>query len=153
MPVLLRSEVKPRPVTLAWLKKTATALLGHAGRKHCELSILLVDDSRMTELNTTYRGINRPTNVLSFPMAEDPSLAAPQLLGDIVISLDTASREALDCGKTLEDYLCVLLVHGLVHLLGYDHERGEEEAAEMTAREKELLQKLGAAKGLAPLSE
>ena len=153
MPVLLRSEVKPLPVTLAWLKKTATALLRHADRKHCELSILLVDDSRMTELNTTYRGINKPTNVLSFPMADDPSSPAPQLLGDIVISLDTAARESLACSMTLEDYICILLVHGLVHLLGYDHELGADDAEEMTAREKELLQKLSGAKVLAPLSE
>jgi rRNA maturation RNase YbeY len=153
MPVLLRSEVKPSPITLAWLKKTATALLRHAGRNQCELSILMVDDSRMAALNTTYRGIGKPTNVLSFPMADDPSSPAPQLLGDIVISLDTAEREALACSMTLEDYIAVLLVHGLVHLLGYDHERGEDEAAEMTAREKELLQKLDDAKVLAPLSE
>jgi len=153
VPVLLRSEVSPPPVPLAWLKKTATALLGHAGRKHCELSILLVDDSRMTELNTTFRGIGRPTNVLSFPMTASPPSAAPQLLGDIVISVTTAAREALDCGRTLEDYLCVLLVHGLVHLLGYDHERGEDDAAMMSAMEKELLLKLTGTKGLAPLTE
>jgi len=153
MPVLLRSEVTPPPVPLAWLKKTATALLGQAGRKHCELSILLVDDSRMAELNTTYRGISKPTNVLSFPMADDPSSPAPQLLGDIVISIDTAAREAVDCGRTLEDYFCVLLVHGLVHLLGYDHERGDDDAAMMTAMEKELLHTLNNVKGLAPLAE
>jgi probable rRNA maturation factor len=153
MPILLRSEVKPPPVTVAWLKKTATALLRHAGKKHCELSILLVGDSRMTELNTTYRGISNPTNVLSFPMADDFSSPAPQLLGDIVISADTAAREALDYGRTLEDHICALLVHGLVHLLGYDHERGADDAAMMTAIEKELLLKLNDAKVLAPLAE
>ena len=153
MPVLLRSEVKHPPVTLAWLKKTATVLLRHADKKHCELSILLVDDSRMTELNATYRGISRPTNVLSFPMDDDPSSPARQLLGDIVISADTAAREALDSNRTLEDHLCALLVHGLVHLLGYDHERGEDDAAMMTAMEKELLLKLNEAKVLAPLAE
>lgn len=152
MPVLLRSDVKPLPVTPAWLKKTATALLRHAGRKHCELSILLVDDSRMTELNTTYRGIGKATNVLSFPMADLPPSAGPQLLGDIVISTETAAREAEEAGQTLEEHLCVLLVHGLVHLLGYDHERGEDDAAIMTAMEKELLLQLNATKGLAPLS-
>lgn len=153
MPVLLRSEVKPSPVTPAWLKKTATTLLRHAGKKHCELSILLVDDSRMTELNTNYRGINKPTNVLSFPMTDDFPSSTPQLLGDIVISFDTAAREALDLGRTLEDHLCVLLVHGLVHLLGYDHERGEDDAAMMAAMEKKLLLQLNNAKVLAPLDE
>ncbi|MEW6520309.1 MAG: rRNA maturation RNase YbeY [Thermodesulfobacteriota bacterium] len=153
MPVLLRSEIKHLPVTPAWMKKTAAALLRHAGRKHCELSILLVDDSRMTELNSTYRGLAGPTNVLSFPMAAEPVATAPQLLGDIVISVETAAREAADCGRSVEDYLCILLVHGLVHLLGYDHERGADDAAAMTAMEKELLCKISAAKVLAPLSE
>ena len=153
MPVLLRSEVDALPVALPWLKKIATSLLHHAERKHWELSILLVDDSRMTELNSTYRGITGPTNVLSFPMADESAANGPQLLGDIVISVDTAMREAGDCDRTMEEYLCILLVHGLVHLLGYDHERGEEDAAAMTAKEQELLLQVSEAKKLAPLSE
>ena len=153
MPVLLRSEVSPLPVPIAWLKKTATALLRHADRKECELSILLVDDSRMTELNSNYRGIAGATNVLSFPMDDEPATAGPQLLGDIVISVDTAAREAADCDSSMEDYLCILLVHGLVHLLGYDHERGKDDAAAMTTKEQELLQKISDAKVLAPLAK
>lgn len=151
MAVLLRSEVRPSPVSLPQLKKTAAALLRHAGRKQCELSILLVDDRRMTELNSSFRGKNKPTNVLSFPMAGDAAWPGPPLLGDIVISLDTAAREAEEAGTTLADRITVLLVHGLVHLLGHDHERGPEEAAAMAALEKDLLQLL-CAKDLAPLS-
>jgi rRNA maturation RNase YbeY len=133
------------------LRKIAAALLRHAGRTECELSILLVDDRRMTELNTAFRGKNSPTNVLSFPMVDDPAWPGPPLLGDIVISLDTAAREAMAAGTTLLDRLTVLLVHGLVHLLGHDHERGPDEAAAMTALEENLLRLLGA-KDLAPLS-
>jgi rRNA maturation RNase YbeY len=151
MPVLLRSEVRPSPVSLPQLKKIAAALLRHAGKKQCELSILLVDDRRMTELNTAFRDKNKPTNVLSFPMAGDEEWPGPQLLGDIVISLDTAAREAEAAGIPLVDHLTVLLVHGLVHLLGHDHERGPEAAAAMNAMEKELL-RLHATKNLAPLS-
>ncbi len=156
MPVLLRSEVNPRPRTLARLKKTANTLLESAALADYELSILLVDDNRMMELNSTYRGINKPTNVLSFPIAEeivdDPSSPLPKMLGDIVISLDTAAREASENGSILEDYLSILLVHGFVHLLGYDHERGEEDALRMTDREKELLRKLNEGSTLSTLS-
>lgn len=153
MPVLLRSEVRPAPVPLATLRKIATALLRHAGKQQCELSILFVNDTRMTELNRTYRSKNTPTNVLSFPMLDATALPGPQLLGDIVISLDTAAREAAGGGISLSDHLRVLLVHGLVHLLGYDHERGPEEAAAMLAMEKDFLARFDDAHNLAPLSK
>lgn len=156
MPVLLRSEVNPQPVTLARLKETANALLASKALSNYELSILLVDDDRMMGLNSTYRGVDKTTNVLSFPIAEamvdDPSSPLPKMLGDIVISLDTAAREAAENGFVLEDYLTILLVHGFVHLLGYDHERGEEDALIMTNQEKELLKKLNDGNTLSPLS-
>ncbi len=152
MSVLLRSDVDPSPFPLEKLENTAVELLRLAGYAESELSILLVDDKKMTELNTSYRGKNKTTNVLSFPMLDDEISVGPQLLGDIVISLDTAAREAASADKNLFDHVTVLLVHGLVHLLGYDHERGDAEAKKMTARETELLEKLFQGKGPAPLS-
>ncbi len=151
MPVLLRSEVEPLSFSLDSLENTARELLHLAGHTESELSILLVDDEKITELNNAYRGKNRATNVLSFPLLDDAP--GPQMLGDIVISVATAAREAKSQGKTVTDHLTVLLVHGFVHLLGCDHELGEEEAREMAAKERKLLQKLLGTQKISPLSE
>lgn len=151
MPVLLRSEVDSLPFPLDTLKNTAETLLSLAGHGESELSILLVDDAHIRQLNTTYRGKNTATNVLSFPLFDDD--AGLKMLGDIVISVDTAVREAKTQGKILTDYLSVLLVHGFIHLLGFDHELGEEQAREMRKKENDLLQKISATKELRALSE
>lgn len=110
------------------------------------VSLLLVDDTEMSRLNSQYRGKTGPTNVLSFPFADgaDESLAGLpiQELGDIIISLDTALREAIEFGQTPHFRLSWLIAHGLLHLLGYDHERSEEDAVEMYDMEQELLRRL-----------
>jgi pyridoxine 5-phosphate synthase len=110
------------------------------------LSILLVDDAEMTRLNGHYRNKNAPTNVLSFPFAEgaDPSLFSLPIkeLGDIIISVDTADTEAKAAGQSLGSRLNWLLTHGLLHLLGYDHEQSADEAARMLAKEEELISRL-----------
>lgn len=94
----------------------------------------------MRTLNRRYRGIDRPTDVLSFSLAEGKALAAPvRLLGDIVISVPVAARQAKREGHTLEREIERLLVHGILHLAGYDHERGVREALRMQARERRLL--------------
>ena len=107
------------------------------------LSILLVDDEEMTAMNSRYRGKNVPTNVLSFPFLDgaDASLSALPVkeLGDIVISIDTAQREAVAYRQTLSTRIIWLLTHGLLHLMGYDHERSAEDAALMEEKEAELL--------------
>ena len=153
MTVLLQSEVDLPSSLLKDLEQRAITLLAHAGKKESELSILLVDDQKMTELNSSFRGKDKTTNVLSFPMLDDDDVpAGPQMLGDIVISVNTAEKEARACGSSLSDYLVVLLVHGLVHLLGFDHEQGEKAAKAMAAMEKEFLQQLFHEKELSPLS-
>ncbi|MCD6388759.1 MAG: pyridoxine 5'-phosphate synthase [Desulfobulbaceae bacterium] len=106
-----------------------------------ELSILLVKDSRMAELNEAYRHKAKPTNVLSFPMSDEQS-AEDGLLGDIVISVDTARREAQQNKITLHSRVTKLLIHGLVHLLGYDHERSEKDYLLMEEKEKILSDQL-----------
>lgn len=107
--------------------------------KPVEVSIVLTDDEDMHELNRDYRGKDKPTDVLSFPQLEGEPFGiqdGPVALGDIVISVDTARRQAVERGRTLEDELDLLVAHGMLHLLGYDDET-EEGAAEM--REHELL--------------
>jgi probable rRNA maturation factor len=142
MAVLLQSEVDSLSFDLDHIKQTAEKLLGLVNHAESELSILLVDDTRMTELNSIYRHKDTPTNVLSFPMHDDNIHPEAILLGDIVISIDTAIRESTEKYIPLENYLTILQVHGLTHLLGYDHERGEQEALEMASFEKKLLEKL-----------
>jgi probable rRNA maturation factor len=108
-----------------------------------ELSILIVDDDQMAELNETYLGRSGPTNVMAFPMREGPFADInSNLLGDVVISLDTACREAEAEGIKIEERLEQLLVHGILHLSGFDHENSEEDAQAMREKEEELLKLL-----------
>ena len=94
----------------------------------------------MEKLNETYRGINKPTNVLAFPMQEGQfSDITPGLLGDVVISLETAEKEAITAGISLEERTSQLLIHGILHLLGFDHEMGDKEADAMEKKSLELL--------------
>lgn len=110
------------------------------GCDHCELSLVLTDDPDIQHLNRTYRGKDRPTNVLSFPMQEGEfSNVTPGLLGDVVISVDTAQREAAQAGISLDERMSQLLVHGILHLVGFDHETGDEEAGQMEAKSLELI--------------
>lgn len=118
-----------------------------------ELSLVLCDDAHIQSLNKEWRGVDAPTDVLSFELEdddeedEDAGLVSPEMpinvLGDVVISLDTAARQASERRYTLLDESRVLLVHGVLHLLGYDHEEGEEEAAEMAAAEQHIMKALG----------
>jgi pyridoxine 5-phosphate synthase len=145
MPVLYRNECSrllPRVNDLLVLR-TAELLLGISGIPDAELSILLVDDPRIAELNSSWRRKSGPTNVLAFSLTEgDDAPMALNLLGDIVISVETAAREAEMERVSLHSRLQVLLVHGFLHLLGYDHERSEPEAERMFNRERELGQEL-----------
>lgn len=105
-----------------------------------ELSILLVDDNEIAELNETYRGRKGPTNVLAFSMREGAfGNIAPGLLGDVVISMDTVAREALELGVEAGFRFDQLLIHGILHLFGFDHETNEDDATAMEAKEAELM--------------
>jgi probable rRNA maturation factor len=119
------------------------ALAGRAGR--LIVGIVLSDDAAQQELNRTYRGKDVPTNVLSFsladPVASRPA-GAPILLGDVILAFETVVREAAAQHKPLPDHLRHLVVHGVLHLLGFDHET-EADAAVMEAREVEILTGLG----------
>lgn len=143
MAVLIRSDIEgPLPVVLERLKTTAHRLLQFCHHQNSELSILLVSDLQMQGLNRQYRKRDKPTNVLSFPLQEKHAVHDGVMLGDVVISLDTAAREAEEQKTTIWKHTVHLLVHGLVHLLGYDHERSPGDAMEMENLEKFFLEKL-----------
>jgi probable rRNA maturation factor len=105
-----------------------------------EVSLLFCDDAAIRELNRQFRGQDKPTNVLSFPGPD--SLETSVFLGDIAIAFDTVAREALEQRKPLEQHCRHMIVHGFLHLLGYDHE-DDEEAEAMEAMEIRILQRLG----------
>lgn len=141
MPIYITDETADKCLNISLINKTAGQLLKLCKLPDSELSILLVGDPRMAELNEAYRHKAKPTNVLSFPMS-DEQFAEDGLLGDIVISVDTACREARQNQITLHSRVTKLLIHGLVHLLGYDHERSEKDYLLMEEKEKILSAQL-----------
>ena len=106
-----------------------------------EISLLICDDARIQALNKEYREKDYATDVLSFPMSDDP-FNEGGMLGDIVISVDTARRQAGEADIALEREVSFLFIHGLLHLMGYDHELGEAEEEEMFSLQEEILAKL-----------
>lgn len=118
------------------------AELGISAPDHSELGVTLTDDAHIAALNGEWRGKDRATNVLSFPLAElRPGDPLPAMLGDIVLGFETVSREAQEQGKPFIDHLTHLVVHGLLHLIGHDHME-DEEAETMEALERRILQHL-----------
>lgn len=120
-------------------QRWASAALAEVN-EDCELSIRLVDETESAELNNDYRGKNYPTNVLSFPF-ESPVPLEPILLGDLVLCVPVVEREAAEQEKTINDHWAHLIVHGCLHLLGYDHIE-DDEAELMESLEIKILQKL-----------
>jgi probable rRNA maturation factor len=136
--VLVKKKVKG--VESKLLSKIAHRALEVLGLSKVELSIALVSDAHIKRLNKLYRNKDKPTDVLSFPIGE--KVEDWLILGDIVISVDTAKRQAQELGHSLEEELKRLLVHGLVHLLGYDHELGGEEEKKFFELEEFVLREL-----------
>jgi len=122
------------------LRRSIRRILKHLGRGRDEISILLVEDREIRVINKTYLKRDRPTNVMAFPMLEGLFRKIhPQVLGDVVISIETASRDAKKEGMALEDEIFFLLIHGILHLLGYDHEGSVAQARRMRDKERELF--------------
>jgi rRNA maturation RNase YbeY len=157
---LVRAKIYPTRIA-----RLAERMLAVAHESGSELSIELIGDRRMHRLNRVYRKKDRPTDVLSFPMRDVrpgqrpaargqgqevranllrplASRPAPELLGDIVISVPTARRQAQQAGHSVDEELAMLMIHGFLHLCGYDHERGEREARRMRRRERAMLRSL-----------
>lgn len=124
-------------VSTAVIRRRAEKMLGHRKLTKVELSVALVDDATIHELNRDYRKKDKPTDVLAFPLQEPVPDKPVGLLGDVILSIDTARKQAKKHKRTLLEELTMLLAHGLLHLLGYDHQTDAEER-EMTARTREL---------------
>ena len=123
------------------IEKVVNKALEKEKIKKASCSIIIVDNDYIHKLNKEYRGINRPTDVISFALEDDKTMVIPdeiRLLGDIYISIDKAKEQAKEYGHSLERELCFLATHGILHLLGYDHMIEEEEKI-MFKRPEELL--------------
>ena len=123
------------------IRQTAIAILNALDYPDAELSILIVDDQQIAQFNRDYLNRKGPTNVIAFPMrAGRFSEITPSLLGDVVISADSAHREGQGAGFSMQDRLDQLLIHGILHLCGYDHENTKSEARRMEKKTEELLE-------------
>jgi probable rRNA maturation factor len=143
---------EPRAAALAEI--AAAAALGRERREAGDLAVLLADDARLAALNMAFRGKDAPTNVLSFPAAAEAEAPASRALsdialGDIALAFGVCAREAAEQGKSLAHHLQHLTAHGVLHLLGYDHE-SDAEAEAMEAKERAILAGLGVADPYAP---
>lgn len=120
-------------------RRVAGALDHHLGHplKTRELTVRFSSDEEVRALNAQFRGKDKPTNVLSFPAGEVPE-GEPQPLGDIILARETVVREAAEQGKSVSDHTCHLILHGMLHLLGYDHGT-DADAEEMEAVERDVL--------------
>ncbi len=151
--ILINRESEDWPEALeSALAATAAAVLSQelaTGAATVELGLTLADDDTVRALNRDHRGQDKPTNVLSFPLVEgdgfEPEAAgAPLLLGDVILAYGTVAREAAEQGKSLTDHTVHLVVHGVLHLLGLDHQ-SDDEAEAMERLETAILSKLGIA--------
>jgi len=142
MPVLVRSQLRRVRIDQSRLTRLARATLLLVGERTADLGVMLIGDRSMRRLNRQYRKKDRTTDVLAFSMRED---SGPQsaLIGDVVISVPTAAKQANQLGRSLDEELIALLVHGILHLCGYDHERSERDARHMRQREQWVLRRLG----------
>jgi probable rRNA maturation factor len=137
------------PVDRALIIRTVRTVLAQEGLSgEIEVSVFVTTDSALQALNQTYRGIDAPTDVLSFATEDDDSPFivppdTPRYLGDIALSHDRVCAQAEEYAHPVEHELTFLIVHAVLHLLGYDHERGEREAEVMRQREEQALETLG----------
>ena len=142
----MQSHVRRVTFDQARLDRLARAILSDVGETSAELGVLFVGDRRMRGFNRRYRGKDRATDVLAFAMRESliphPSSLTSIMLGDVVIAVPTAARQARQGQRSLDEELTILLVHGILHLCGYDHERSEKEARRMHRRERMILRSL-----------
>jgi len=123
----------------------AVAHSRHSGLDDSEVSVKFTSDEEVRTLNAAWRGKDKATNVLSFPMAAEAELAGAQLLGDIVLAHGVCAAEAAERPVAIETHAAHLVVHGTLHLLGYDHETSEADAEEMEETERRALASIGIA--------
>ena len=150
MPVDIVSRGRGRKLPLRRIQRTAEKILSFVDESESELSLALVDDDAIAMLNKKYRRKAKATDVLSFQV-EGPANGGPRLLGDVVISIDKAREQAKAGGWTVAEEIDRLLIHGILHLLGYDHERSPKDARVMRALEKKIARAICGKRGVALL--
>ena len=140
MEIQIRYQKENRGLKKRIVRKHLTKVLNDLGCHNKELSILFTTDEKIAELNEEYRKKPGPTNVLAFSMAEgvDQKFES-SMLGDVIVSIDTALKEAKDLGESMASTIDRLLIHGVLHLLGFDHETSPKEAIRMEKEEKRLM--------------
>jgi probable rRNA maturation factor len=142
MPVELRIRLRNKKrVRRHAVTKLAETILDAVGESRSELGVELVNDRRMRWLNLRYRAQDSSTDVLAFSMREAPGPVSP-LIGDVVISIPAVTRQAKTHQHSTDQEFAILLIHGILHLCGYDHERGNQEAQRMNRRERSLLNRV-----------
>ncbi|NQT68917.1 MAG: rRNA maturation RNase YbeY [Desulfobacteraceae bacterium] len=140
MGVLIDNRQNRYKIPLKKIQKKAQAVLSALDCPDGELSLLVVDDPQIAKLNKKYLNRHGPTNVIAFPMRQGEfANLTPQLLGDVVISVETAAREAKKSGISMQERFTQLLVHGVLHLFGYDHEENKQQARKMEEKSNELI--------------
>lgn len=142
MKVRVNDRQRKAKLNLAWIKSLIDQALRFEGRPEAEVSVLLVDDEGIRELNRRYRGLDQPTDCLAFSQREgrDPEVN-PNLLGDIVVSVETALVQSKTYKQSLKKEISLYLIHGLLHLLGYD-DTEPSDRKRMSKRQEELLEKI-----------
>ena len=141
MKVLIRNEYPKIKVDTGKIKQQIGRVLSSLDCNEYEISILFIGDKGIRDLNQRFRGVDRSTDVLSFPQLfeELSETSGTLILGDVAISLETALRQTKKHGLSLEEELTLLLIHGILHLLGYDHEISDHEEERMRKKTRELF--------------
>ena len=145
--VYIQNDQQKLPVTQklrGLVRRSVNAALKYEDfQRPCEVSVTFTDNEKIRELNAQYRSIDRATDVLSFPLFDEDFEDEEELaLGDVVLSLEKAQEQAKEYGHSLEREVAFLVVHSVLHLLGYDHETSEEDEKEMFFRQEEIMKLL-----------
>ena len=151
MKILINNEFPEIKVDARKIEQQTGKVLTSLDCNEHEISILFIGDQRIRDLNQQFRDIDRPTDVLSFPQISEDELEAPGalVLGDVAISLETARCQSEEHGLSFEEELTLLLIHGILHLLGYDHEVSDQEEDRMRNKTRELFSLIYPGKKLA----
>ncbi len=140
MEILLSNNQSQHPVDTSQIQSQVAQVLESLGEERCELSLLLTDDIEIQELNRKYRDLDQATDVLSFSQDDEAvNESGDTLLGDVVISVETAARQAGEHHLSFNEELILLAIHGILHLLGYDHDRSPQDARDMQEKTQTIF--------------